>query len=58
VRTRIAAYQSIMGLRKLFHPDDTTMTLRSVIMRITRQEDLNFVIRMGQPLLTLSGSSA
>jgi len=34
------------------------MTLRSVIMRITRQEDLNFVIRMGQPLLTLSGSSA
>jgi phosphatidylserine decarboxylase len=44
-----------MGPRKLFHLDDTTMTLRSVIMRITQQEDLNFLLtnRLPRRWLTL-----
>jgi phosphatidylserine decarboxylase len=34
----------MIGPRKLFHLDDTAMTLRRVIMRITQQEDLNFLL--------------
>jgi phosphatidylserine decarboxylase len=34
----------MIGVRKLFHLDDTAMTLRRVIMRITQQEDLNFLL--------------
>jgi phosphatidylserine decarboxylase len=34
----------MIGPRKLFHLDDTAMTVRRVIMRITQQEDLNFLL--------------
>jgi phosphatidylserine decarboxylase len=34
----------MIGSRKLFHLDDTAMTVRRVIMRITQQEDLNFLL--------------
>jgi phosphatidylserine decarboxylase len=45
----------MIGPRKLFHLDDTAMTLRRVIMRITQQEDLNFLLtnRLPRRWLTL-----
>ncbi len=44
-----------MGTRKLFHLDDMSMTLRKVIIRITQQEDLNFLLtnRLPRRWLTL-----
>jgi phosphatidylserine decarboxylase len=45
----------MMGTRKLFHLDDMSMTLRKVIIRITQQEDLNFLLtnRLPRRWLTL-----